>query len=191
MYVLIGRIAARNTAPLPCPRLFTRRNISTGLIVLDILAWAVQTGGIVMATKPHAAKATISRGVHVYMAGISAQLVFVLISCIMLYILCRAQAKREDGFSITQDSWLLYTVLALISARIVSRLVGYSGGIKAHFARGELYMYCLDSLPVFIALFLFNVFHPGRHDPGKVVHGKDISDKDAFQSESEEEIAHV
>lgn len=49
--------------------------------------------------------------------------------------------------------------------RIVFRLVEYSKGLDSTIPNQEGWQYGLDSLPMLMALLLFNVFHPGRIMP--------------------------
>ncbi|KAH8708492.1 hypothetical protein GQ44DRAFT_715313 [Phaeosphaeriaceae sp. PMI808] len=58
--------------------------------------------------------------------------------------------------------WPIYAALALIFVRIIFRLVECSGGIDSSISRQEAYAYILDSVPMLLALWLFNVYHPGR-----------------------------
>lgn len=51
--------------------------------------------------------------------------------------------------------------------RIIFRLCEYSQGLKSTIPLHEAYQYCLDTLPMFVALALLNFVHPGRIMPGK------------------------
>jgi hypothetical protein len=51
--------------------------------------------------------------------------------------------------------------------RIIFRLCEYSQGFKSNIPDHEAYQYCLDSVPMLIALVILNVFHPGRIMRGK------------------------
>ncbi len=51
--------------------------------------------------------------------------------------------------------------------RIVFRLCEYAEGLTSNIPNHEAYQYCLDSLPMLLALVLLNVVHPGRIMPGK------------------------
>lgn len=107
------------------------------------------------------------QGIRIYMAGIGIQQCFVLLFSFVLYKLYRAP-KNRDGKGATQHRiWLLYVVLALISIRIVFRMIEYSRGVDSDISRQEFYMYSFDSIPMLVALWLFNVFHPGRSVSGK------------------------
>ena len=59
------------------------------------------------------------------------------------------------------------TLTMNIKVRIVFRLIEYSNGYSHGIPVHEAYQYCLDSLPMFTALVLLNVVHPGRIMPGK------------------------
>lgn len=51
--------------------------------------------------------------------------------------------------------------------RIIFRLCEYSKGLTSTIPLHEAYQYCLDSLPMLVALVALNVVHPGRIMPGK------------------------
>ncbi len=57
---------------------------------------------------------------------------------------------------------------ASIQLRIFFRIVEYAQGLDSPIPNHEVYQYTLDSLPMLVALVLFNIFHPGRIMPGKV-----------------------
>jgi hypothetical protein len=84
--------------------------------------------------------------------------------------------------------YVLYAVLTLITVRIVFRLIEYSNGVnsssKSHqqpdcgwrnpplnapqiVPNHEAFMYCFDTLPMLIAIILFNIIHPGTVMPGR------------------------
>jgi RTA1 like protein len=50
--------------------------------------------------------------------------------------------------------------------RVIFRVVEYSAGIESDVTRtigeNEVYQYCLDALPMCVALVAFNIIHPGR-----------------------------
>lgn len=51
--------------------------------------------------------------------------------------------------------------------RIIFRLCEYSKGLKSTIPNHEAYQYCLDSLPMLLALIALNIVHPGRIMNGK------------------------
>ncbi len=50
--------------------------------------------------------------------------------------------------------------------RIIFRICEYSQGFHSSLPNHEAYQYCLDSLPMLVALVVLNVVHPGRLMPG-------------------------
>lgn len=50
--------------------------------------------------------------------------------------------------------------------RIIFRLCEYSQGLDSKIPLHEAYQYCLDSLPMLLALVILNIAHPGRIMPG-------------------------
>jgi hypothetical protein len=118
-------------------------------------------------------------GIHIYMGGVAIQEVFILV---FLFIAIRFHRKisalpSEYDIYGTNDSpqkskafrllYVLYAVLALITVRIVFRLIEYSQGITSTIPNHEAYMYCFDTLPMLVAIVLFNVAHPGSAMSGK------------------------
>jgi hypothetical protein len=109
------------------------------------------------------------------MGGVGIQQFFILIFFVFAFKFhstIRSQSRRPSSSSSPKPKVLpllytLYAVLLLISIRIVFRLIEYSQGISSTIPNHEVYQYCLDTLPMFAALVLLNVVHPGRIMKGK------------------------
>jgi hypothetical protein len=175
VYLLIGRLV-HHSSSLAC---FTKYkisswHISTSFILLDILAFAIQTAGIVMATLPQSSHEKVLRGVHLYMAGISLQLLFILLFSFVLWKLQQMLKEQAGDKTANKRVWVLYAVLLLVSVRIVFRLVEYSRGISSDISRQEVYVYVFDSVPMLVALWVFNLFHPGRGVQGQKLASEDV-----------------
>lgn len=52
--------------------------------------------------------------------------------------------------------------------RIIFRLAEYSKGLNSTIPNHEVYQYVFDTLPMLVALVIFNFVHPGRIMPGKI-----------------------
>ena len=120
---------------------------------------------------PGASPQTLMMGIHIYMGGIGLQqlciLIFIAIA-IRFFLTMRQQEQRGQILDSRPRNWrpllyVLFASLALITTRIIFRLVEYAAGddpssnpIPFH----EAYSMCLDALPMFIALVLMNVVHP-------------------------------
>ncbi|KAF7558761.1 hypothetical protein G7046_g5398 [Stylonectria norvegica] len=139
---------------------------------LDIASFAVQLVGGTKAG-PTAPPKDQQNAVHIYMGGIGLQEFFILVF-VGLCIIFQREITRLDGFGkgvkgFFHAPWgillsALYLSLALISIRIVYRLVEFSGGLGQDNAltTHEAYFYILEAVPMFLALLTFNVVHPGR-----------------------------
>jgi hypothetical protein len=127
-------------------------------------------------------------GLHIYMGGVGAQQLFVLIFivCAIFFHVKIIRQQRSDLKEALLLLYVLYACLALITVsknlelsyyycikltgiklRICFRLAEYSQGLESKIPLHEAYQYCLDSLPMLIGLVLLNAVHPGRIMPGK------------------------
>ncbi|KAJ7603405.1 RTA1 like protein-domain-containing protein [Mycena polygramma] len=110
------------------------RRLSLCFVLLDITAFLAQAGGggMISSTDPK----TALLGIHIYMGGIGLQQFFVLI------------------FTGLRPLYVMYTSLGLITVLFL-RL---DSPITMH----EAPFYCLEALPMFVALLFWNLFHPGQ-----------------------------
>ncbi|TQB73133.1 hypothetical protein MPDQ_006050 [Monascus purpureus] len=139
--------------------------LSTIFVLFDIVAFIVQATGAVMASQTDAPNSTIMTGLHIYMGGVGLQQIFIL--CFTgLAILQHRQTLVQERQGLLylrfQDSqsrssmgwrWLFYALyidLVLITVRVLFP------------SNSEAYPYVLDTLPMFLALAVLNVLHPGR-----------------------------
>ena len=140
------------------------------LTPLNHSAFLIQAGGAAIASGDTKDLDKVRLGLRVYQAGVGVQQLFIFLF-LALVIGFHRQFKREAPNHRTSAAmWLLYViymVLFLITLRIIFRLVEFASGLDSSIPNHEAYQYCLDSLPMWIALVLFNVVHPGRIMPGK------------------------
>ncbi|RAK96802.1 RTA1 domain-containing protein [Aspergillus ibericus CBS 121593] len=145
-------------------------------IWLDILAFLVQLAGAAITTSTDAPTRTIMLGVHIYMGGIGLQELFIVIFTGLTIHLHRRMVDLERMGQLPEDRvsrsnvpwrWLfyvMYTVLGLITIRIIFRLAQYAQGTSTSnpVLTHESYEYIFDAVPMFLALGLLNAVHPGR-----------------------------
>ena len=122
-------------------------------------------------------------GVHLYIGGISLQMLFNVICIIVsarFQILLQRQGQMPQGAENLSDDhqapknhksaiWLLYSVysaLVLIIFRNIYRAIEYSNGLVSTPTTHEWYTYVFDGTPMLITLVLFNIFNPGRFMQG-------------------------
>lgn len=135
-------------------------------------AFMVQLAGASMASGDNLTHDEIMRGLHIYMIGVGVQQAFIIA---FLGLLIRFQMiyKRENPITTAnaklplQLVYVLYAVLALITVRIIFRLVEYASGYDTGIPTHEVYTFVFESAPMFFAVLLLNIVHPGRVMPGK------------------------
>jgi RTA1 like protein len=146
-------------------------------VSLDILSFLVQLTGGSMASGTNPPD-TVRTGLHIYMGGIGLQEFIILIFTTMAYRFQQKVKKQEqsafnlgEGVSMTQNRsphqarkllWLVYTVLGLITLRIIFRLVEFSQGFTSYLPTHEWFPYVFDAVPMLAATLAFNILHPGR-----------------------------
>ncbi|PYH97890.1 hypothetical protein BO71DRAFT_447590 [Aspergillus ellipticus CBS 707.79] len=138
-------------------------------VILDIIAFIIQVYGAAQAAGNNVSYNTEMTGLHIYMGGVGIQQLFVLIfiGCAVVFHRKLLQQRRSDAQKALLLLYVLYACLALITMRIIFRLCEYAQGLNSSIPLHEAYQYCLDSLPMLLALVMLNVVHPGRLMPGK------------------------
>lgn len=140
-------------------------------VVLDIIAFVIQVYGAATATSQDLPTGEVLRDLHVYMGGVGVQLLFILVCFAFGIKLLSVMRQEAAQFRSVRSAMLLlytqFTVLSLIITRIVFRIVEYSGGLQSTIPNHEVFQYCLDTLPMLIAILMYNIVHPGRIMRGK------------------------
>ncbi|CAK7231652.1 hypothetical protein SCUCBS95973_007990 [Sporothrix curviconia] len=164
-YMVFGRLVHNYT---PDRKLWGLPASKFGLVfvVLDIVAFVIQVYGAATATAQNITTDDELRDLHVYMGGVGVQLVFILI-CLVFGVKLWSVMRHEAAQSPSARSamLLIYTqfiVLVLIIIRIIFRIDEYSYGLESTIPNHEAFQYCLDTLPMFIAILMYNIVHPGR-----------------------------
>ncbi|PYI08654.1 hypothetical protein BO78DRAFT_428014 [Aspergillus sclerotiicarbonarius CBS 121057] len=139
-----------------------------GFVVLDVIAFIIQVYGAAQAAGNNVSYNTEMTGLHIYMGGVGVQQLFVLvfIFCAFAFHHKIRRQRRPDATTALLLLYVLYACLALITMRIIFRLCEYAQGLDSAIPRHEAYQYCLDSVPMLLALGVLNVVHPGRLMPG-------------------------
>ena len=138
---------------------------------LDIVSFIVQLIGGSLAG-PGSPPDKQLEAIHIYMGGIGLQEFFIVVFVILCICFQRKmhEIRGETGIKtmVTSDwgrlLYALYFSLAMISIRIIYRLIEFSGGMghDNHLVTHEVYFYILEAAPMILALVAFNVVHPGR-----------------------------
>jgi hypothetical protein len=153
------------------------RKLAVWFVLADILSFLTQLGGGSMIQNGND-NSTLMLGIHIYMGGIGLQEFFILIFTAFAFRfrarMIRVESGQLPGVGL-QDadrrrSWrvLLYALLAtlaLITTRIIYRLIEFAAGIDPNsnpLPFHEWYFYVFDAAPMLLGLMIMNVAHPGR-----------------------------
>lgn len=166
------------------------RLITRMFVIFDITAFLIQaTGG--MMTGPGVSSEVVQTGLNIYTAGVGVQLFFLVVFAALAVGFQRKlkmqraasssrspfldeEAQSHSHFRIESPTQvpdlnlaipllrLLYIVLALIIIRNIYRLVEFGTGANSPTVKHEWYNYVFDAVPMFFALVLLNVVHPGK-----------------------------
>ncbi|KUJ07476.1 uncharacterized protein LY89DRAFT_712005 [Mollisia scopiformis] len=169
VYMVLGRMVWNF---LPSREVFgiPARRLGVYFVTLDIVAFLVQILGAVSAVGNKNDPKSSTNALHIYMVGCGIQQLFILVFCIIavrVHLELRAQVSSIKKDAAMKMLYVTYAVVLLITIPIIFRLIEYAGGFDHAIPKEEAYMYCLDSLPMFTALVLLNVVHPGYIMPGK------------------------
>ncbi|GAA5825307.1 hypothetical protein JCM5353_005613 [Sporobolomyces roseus] len=180
-YVLLTRLAQALDAN---SALFIRASLIVTIFVgADVFTFFLQaSGGGLSATEGNA-----DIGHTIALIGLGTQLAFFSLYCILLLVFgirvrkmfpeYRQQTQRlrlgsYNPFATTPiNDWQALWILMLVSSvgiiiRSVFRLIEYAGGYDGNLATTESYFYCLDALPLWLAMSLYCIFWPSRFIEG-------------------------
>jgi hypothetical protein len=146
-------------------------------VTLDIVSFVIQLVGGGMAG-PGASPDAQKKGLNIYMGGIGMQEGFIVLFLGLVIKFHRDQIQAERVGRLRADKiggwkWLLYalyTCLLAITIRIIYRLAEFSAGLGASnpLPSNEPLLYVLESAPMWLAILVWNIVHPGRF-----IHGPD------------------
>ncbi len=162
------------------------RKLAVWFVCADVLSFLTQLGGGSLIQNGNETN-ILMIGIHVYMGGIGLQEFFILIFTAFAFrlrarmvsaerveqsALCdagpRSALAMENPSQKPDWNFLLYALLgtlALITTRIIYRLVEFAAGLDPNsnpLPYHEWYFYVFDAAPMFLALVIMNLVHPGR-----------------------------
>lgn len=143
-------------------------SIGKYFVWLDVLSFLIQgTGGTML--NPGNDQKTMKLGKNIYMTGVGIQQLFIILFLALIvkfHIICVRLERYGSLKSTPRRNWLtyaLYAVLALISMRIIFRLVEFSAGadVSNPLPYHEIYPLVLDAFPMVTAITVLTILHPG------------------------------
>lgn len=167
VYMTVGRLIWTFH---PDKKIWKIKAISIGkyFVWLDILSFFIQAIGGVMLS-PGSSQTVQKTGKNVYMTGVGIQELFIILFTALIvafHVQVQRLEKTGNGPANKRWKWLtyaLYVVLALITMRIIFRLIEFSAGsdISNPLPYHEIYALVLDAFPMVLALTILSVGHPG------------------------------
>ncbi|KAJ7199596.1 RTA1 like protein-domain-containing protein [Mycena pura] len=137
------------------------QRLSLLFVLLDITAFLVQAGGGSMINPGNSAKMQLL-GIHIYMGGIGIQQLFVCGFTALVVCFHRRMRALDGSTEWKRSLYTMYASIALITIRIIFRLIEFSSGLFSPITTHEAPFYVTDALPMFLALLLWNISHPGQ-----------------------------
>ncbi|KAA8576773.1 hypothetical protein EYC84_006832 [Monilinia fructicola] len=167
-YMVMGRMVWNYTTEAKIWKISAWR-FGLYFVILDIVAFLVQIFGAASASSDDASTDEVLQARSLLYALYA---VIVLITASHLHPAC----------CVCYLSWLSSQI------RIVFRLAEYSQGLTSSIPNHEAFQYALDSVPMFFALILLNVLHPGRimTDPESDIPGRRERKGEAFKTKNAE-----
>ncbi|KAH8659858.1 RTA1 like protein-domain-containing protein [Xylariales sp. PMI_506] len=159
-------------------------------VLLDLVSFVVQLVGGSMAGPTSSAEDQL-KAIHIYMGGIGMQQFFIIVFVGLLLAFWSKvplPARRTQGGGsrlrgVLPLLFVLCASLAMISTRIIYRLVEFSSGsVDNPITSREIYFYLLEATPMVLAILVFNVVHPGKtiDGPGSEMPGLRATAKAAW-----------
>ncbi|KAL7622595.1 hypothetical protein AAE478_008105 [Parahypoxylon ruwenzoriense] len=169
-YMVLGRMIYFF---IPSHRMFNipANVLAAAFVTFDFAAFVIQLVGGGQAG-PTAPPEEQLRAIHLYMGGIGLQQFFIMLF-VVFAVKFQLEMRDMESHRTPQTNWrygwrpllfTLYASLACITIRIIFRLVEFSSGsrgVSNPLLTNEAYFYVLEAAPMLLAIFAFNVIHPG------------------------------
>jgi len=147
------------------------RHLTFMFVIFDITAFFMQAGGGIAAAKS-SNPSTKRTSYNIYSAGVGVQMGFIL-WFVALVLRFHHKLRQPNIYALFDESraaltslrrmiYALYAALALILYRNSWRLAEYATGVDSPLRLNEWWFYVFDAVPMVAAMFLLNVYNPGR-----------------------------
>ncbi|KZO94796.1 RTA1-domain-containing protein [Calocera viscosa TUFC12733] len=164
-YVLLSHLATWLDAGAQL--VISPRRVTLVFVLSDVTTFCIQAiGGGMSVTRD---QATLTRGSHIFVAGLAMQLLsFFLFTLMYLRFLWRLRKLMPDTWNTAKwyQSWKLLSFLLLLSCggiliRSFYRTIELSEGFTGYLAIHEVYFYALDTYPLYVAITVYLFVWPG------------------------------
>ncbi|KAI1385129.1 RTA1 like protein [Hypoxylon trugodes] len=165
IYMILGRLVVlleADSYSMISPRWLTKF-----FVLGDVLSFFAQGGGGGLLTQAKS-EDDVRRGENIIVGGLGIQILFFGFFIIVAFVFHRRISRDPTRNARTLTTpWkkllvVLYITSALIMIRSVYRIAEYVLGSDGELLSKEVYLYCLDALPMLIVAVSYNWFHPSR-----------------------------
>ncbi|KAF2206082.1 RTA1 like protein [Delitschia confertaspora ATCC 74209] len=152
-----GRGTGKSYAPLK-PKL-----ILWIFITADVVATIIQILGAAMIGVAQTKRKDPDTANNILLAGLAIQALSFLIF-IVLFMLFLWRSRHVLYKSVTSKAFIAAFIAAvvLVYLRVCFRLAETAQGLGSDLSSKEVYFGCLEFMPVVLAVYLLNIWHPGR-----------------------------
>ncbi|KAL5511882.1 hypothetical protein ACEPAH_5100 [Sanghuangporus vaninii] len=160
-YIVYGRLIRTFAAGQSQYSLMRPQIVASVFITSDIVTFIVQGAGAALSTSPD----TLQTGRNVVLIGVAAQTASYAIFCVLL-VHSHVKFAKDGKSNSSNFPWALFYVLyfssIFITVRAVYRLVEFIQGHGGYLITHEVFFYCLDTVPLFLATSIHALFWPGN-----------------------------
>jgi hypothetical protein len=141
----------------------------------DVLSFLAQSSGGGLMAKAKTAS-DVKLGQNVITAGLGIQVLFfglfIIVAGVFHIRIHKVPTSRSRSSTIPWERHLfvLYSASALILIRSVFRIIEYVMGDNGVLLSTEIYLYIFDATLMFLAMVLFNIYHPSAIITKKTMH---------------------
>lgn len=156
---LMNRVGGRRMLPLG------PRAVLIIFIVCDVVATVTQIGGAAGIGAASSKGKDATNANYILLGGLAFQ-VFTFLMFVVLLVLFLYRARKVTGTATMMPfSLALIAATLLIYLRTCFRLAETAEGLGGSLSTREVYFGCLEFAPVVLAVFLLNLWHPGKWVP--------------------------
>ena len=166
--ILIRRFG-RQYSPILSPRA-----IVVTFIICDVIATIVQVTGAALIGSAESNNEDSTTPNNILLGGLCFQCFSFLVFCVLFALFCykaRDVILRHSERKIKLFILAVWLSTALIYLRTIFRLAESAEGVEGELSTNEIYFTVLEFVPVVIAVFLLNIWHPGRCIPPETIDG--------------------
>ena len=160
-YMLLGRIVTRTEGE--AHSLVRARWLTRIFVGFDVLSFLIQSSGAGLMIKA----GSMSMGRVLIVAGLTLQVVAFGVFIITGLLFYRRMRKVPTRASQDYHRWstviqMMFGISFLILTRSIFRVVEYAMGNDGYLLGHEWTLYVFDTIPIFTAMVIFGIYHPGQ-----------------------------